>query len=472
MNRLPGGNTTSVRPGRWTPPQRLFFWCALAAGLAWSATVLCASDGWSLDDELSHYLRSRSVWQNPILLLDTWTRVGRNLFHVLPAPFGLTATRLWTLGFAGLAVGLTALLAARLGARRAWLAPLVLCFQPWFVELSWGVLTQTPFMLALVAGVLGIAGNRLILAGLCFGALPLIRHEGIALTGLWIAILAGRTLVISRHDWRRALIAAIMTAAPIIACNLSTWVFLGELPLRVFLSAKPTEIYGHGTLWHFIPISILPAGVFTLALSAVGLPSVCRNWKATWPLIFFPAYFILHSLIYWRGLFASGGYYHFLMPMAPGLAVAALFGADALLDAPARAAGRTGIALLSGAVLQGLLMVHLWRDGHPHFTLIRDPIDRAIDAALDWQKKERPRAAAVVCHHIYAAWREDWIETPARRRLDATPISELPPGCVVLWEEKYSDLTGLPLDALKSDPAWRECTTFGGGSVRVFEKIR
>jgi len=451
----------------WTPRQRLFFWSFLAAGLGWSAVVMFASPGWSLDDELSHYLRSRSVWENPALIFDAWTRIGRNLFHVLPAHFGLTAARLWTLAFAGLSVVLTAMLATRLGSRRAWLAPLLLCFQPWFVELSWGVLTQLPFLLFLVAGVWALAGDRRGLSGFCFGVLPLIRHEGIALTALWGALIAGRGFC--ERSWIRTLAALALSAAPMAAYNLAAWACLGDFPSRVLFAAKPTEIYGHGTLWHFIPISILPAGVFTLALGAAGLPAVCRQWKVTWPLVFYPAYFALHSFIYWRGLFASGGYYHFLMPLAPGLAILAIFGVDALL---ARQRRRLAVALLAGAVLQGLLLVHLWRDGRPHFTLPRDPIVAALDAAFAWQKAERPRAPAVVCHHIYAAYREDWIETPARRALDALPPAGLPVGTIILWEEKYSDLTGLPLAELQADPAWIERAKFGNGSVCVFEKSR
>jgi hypothetical protein len=455
----------------WTPRQRLFFWSFLAAGLGWSAFVLFASPGWSLDDELSHYLRSRSVWENPALIFDAWTRIGRNLFHVLPAHFGLTAARLWTLGFAGLSVLLTAMLATRLGSRRAWLSPLLLCFQPWFVELSWGVLTQLPFLLFWVAGIWALTSKRISLSGLCFGILPLIRHEGIALTAMWAVLVAGRA-IIQRSDWVRTLAALALSATPMAAYNFAAWLCLHELPSSLLFAAKPTEIYGHGTPWHFIPISILPAGIFTLALGAAGLPSICRHWKTTWPLVFYPAYFALHSFIYWRGLFASGGYYHFLMPMAPGLAVAAIFGVDALLAQPTPVRRRIVAALLVGAVLQGLLLIHLWRDGRPHFTLPRDPIVAALDAAFAWQKKERPRAPVVVCHHIYAAYREDWIETPARRALETAPPSALPVGALVLWEEKYSDLTGLPLAALRTDSAWIERARFGGGSVRIFEKMR
>jgi len=455
----------------WTRPQRIFFYASLAAGLAWSAFVMLASTGWSLDDELAHYLRSHSVWQNPALIFDSWTRVGRNLFHVLPAYFGLAAARWWTLAFAGLAVVLTTLLAGRLGVRRSWLVPLALCFQPWFAELSWGVLTQTPFMLALVGGILALVCRRLILSGLCFGFLPLIRHEGLALMGLWGVLLLVRA-ILRQEEWRPVILAGVASAVPLVVYNVSAWLCIGELPSLIFLSAKPTELYGHGTLWHFIPISILPAGVFTLVLAAIGLPAILRDWRVTWPLVFFPTWFVLHSVIFWKGLFASAGYYHFLMPAAPGLAIAAVYGANTLFARASLAASRIAFILLGGLVVQSLLMLHFWHSPFkPRVTLVRDPITRTIDAALAWQKEQRPKAPVVICHHIYAAFHEQWVETPARRALDVTPPGALPVGAIVIWEDRYADVTGLPLAALRKDPAWSECQDFGGGSVCVFEKI-
>jgi hypothetical protein len=468
VSSLRGAEVSRAAVPAWTRAQWLFFLATLAIGLGWSAFVCLTSQGWSLDDELSHYQRSRSVWDNPALIFDSWTRIGRNLFHVLPAHFGLTAARLWTLIFAGLSVVVTTLLAARLGVRRAWLIPLALCFQPWFVELSWGVLTQTPFLLALVTGVWALTGNRLVLSGLCFGLLPLIRHEGIALTGLWGVLIAVDS-ILKKRSLSHTLGAMLAAAAPTVAYNIAAWLAIGDLPARLFFVAKPTEIYGHGTLWHFIPISVQPAGMFTLALAAIGLPAIALRWKTAWPLVFYVAYFVLHSLIFWRGLFSSAGYYHFLMPLAPGLAVVMIFGADTLLDRSSRVLRALAGVLLTGALLQGFVLFHLWRDGRYSATLQRDPISYMIDEAFAWQKKHHPRAL-VVCHHTYAGFREDWRETPARRAFDTAPPDALPFGCFVFWEEKYADLTGLPLTTLQSDPAWVERQNFG--RVRIFEKIR
>ena len=462
-------------PGDWTRRQHLFFAIAFAAGLGWNLTVLLASSGWSLDDELSHYLRSRSVWENPLLIFDSWTRIGRNIFHLLPAPFGLTVTRIWTLVFAALTVLITTSLAIKLGVRRAWLVPLTLWFQPWFVELSWGVLTQTPFMLCLVAGIWLLVSQRWVLSGLCFGALPLIRHEGLALLALWALLLATSTIFFQRPRIPALALAALTGALPLIASNTAAWICLGELPARIFLNSKPTDIYGQGALWHFIPIAFFPAGPFTAILAAIALPWLLRNWRITWPLVFYLAYFALHSVIYWLGLFASGGYYHFLMPMAPGLAVAAVLGADACLDASNRWFPRAGRILLLGAVAQGIILLHVramqyWSRSPQGLGLTREPIHRALQDALDWQASQRPGAPTVICRHIYAAYARDWIETPARWHTSSLALRELPEGSIIIWENKYSELNGIHVDQLTADSEWREQAIFNDGAVRLFEK--
>lgn len=460
-------------PAEWTKSQRDFFLVAFCAGFAWNLAILLCSTGWSLDDELSHFLRSRSVWEDPALIFDSWTRIGRNLFHVIPSHFGLTAARLWTLGAAALAVLITTSLAVKFGVRRAWLIPLALWFQPWFVELSWGVLTQTPFMLCLVTGIWFGAGRRWILASLCFGTLPLIRHEGLALFALWGIALAVLALVFRRTTVIVLFLAGAVGLLPLLFSNFAAWAFLGELPSRIFLNSKPTDIYGHGALWHFLPVSFFPAGPFTIFLAAPALPWLLRQRANVWLLIFYPAYLALHSVIFWLGLFASGGYYHFLMPLAPGLAIAAVIGANVCLDAERRWMRIAGRALLAGAVIQGLVLLHVhamqyWAGSTIGLGLTPEPIHASLQKALDWQKANRPDAPVVVSRHIYCSVSRDWIERRERVTLNNLLPAQLPKGAIVIWETKYSDLTGMPLATLQTD--WRELQSFNEGTVRIFEK--
>src|SRR5690606_34975761 len=115
----------------------------------------------------------------------------------------------------------------------------------------------------------------------------------------------------------------------------------------------------HGPLWHFFAVAFIPAGPATVLLTVLALPWLWNHRHVTWPLGFYPAYFALHSVIFWLGLFASGGYYHFLMPLAPGLAIAAVAGANTCLDSGTRWAPRLGRLLLAGCLAQGLILLHM-----------------------------------------------------------------------------------------------------------------
>ena len=75
-----------------TKQERWLMWSSILVGVAWILYRLLASTGWILDDEISHYLFSKSVWENSDQIFNHWTRPGRNLLHCFAAPFGFTAT--------------------------------------------------------------------------------------------------------------------------------------------------------------------------------------------------------------------------------------------------------------------------------------------------------------------------------------------------------------------------------------------
>lgn len=313
------------------------FWILFALGIAWPIYRLFAAEAWILDDELSHFLISRHVWNDFEGLLDLWSRPGRNLLHFGPAYFGIEAARLWTVALAALAVWLTALEAKRLRLPNVEYLPLFLCFQAWFPELSFPVLTQTPFMVVWIAGVFLAMRERWALSAICWGYLSLVRHEGIALSGLFgLWVFFGRQglgRVLLQGRWRSIGRAASFTAwvgfwtfFPIIVMNLCTWFIRKEIPFLIYFESKPTEMYGSGSLFHFVPLILVGIGIPVALLAGLGcLPVRWMGWKNLL-YVTYPAYFVLHSVIFWRGMFASGGYYHFLMPMAPFIALLALRG--------------------------------------------------------------------------------------------------------------------------------------------------
>lgn len=460
---------------------RWIYWIGFAAGVAWCLWQMLASRGWLQDDELSHYLISASVWEHPQHLWQSWTRPGRNLFHVIPAHFGLLPARLWTLAWSALAVWWLTRFAQRAGLRSShWLSWLI-WFQPWFVELSWPVLTQGPFFVAFVGGLALHQRGRPALAGLCFGYLATVRHEGIVLSALWglaVSLEPGGLLHRAFGRWlpwgglesgwgaalRRDALLALATLAPLLALNLGSWAFTGAMPLQQLLEPKPEgkeEIYGRGTLWHFGPMVLALGGTFLVLLGVAGWREAWRRRAGLWLLSgLAAAWFLTHTLIYWKGLFASGGYYHFLEPvLAPALAVAGVCGLDAI---GASGWWRVGLRWLAVAAvtLTGLLLLHRQIDYWPaqpgergvvllgHQLRVRrlqlfGPVLRPADfetAILDacrWVDANRPEAP-LRCAHVAAAYarpgRPAWNEYGDVESVERV----LPVDGLFLYEPKYA----------------------------------
>ncbi len=475
--------------GRW-------FWLTFAIGFGWSLSRLVMDRGWIIDDELSHYFISRSVWDDPRELLHPWSRPGRNLIQFVPSYFGLTAARLWTLALSAVAVWLTGREAKRLHLTAVWLLPLLIWFQWWFPELSYPVLTEAPFMLVWIAGIFFAVRQRMVLAALCFGALGLIRHEGIALAvlwGLWVVFADGgfaRHLVERRvrEAWEAlpsAVVLGMWTALPIVVVNALTWRVRGELPFEVFFDSQPTERYASGAPWLYLQHLLIGAGVPVTILLVSGLAR--RGWEGRWDLVLYvtyPVYLVMHSVIYWRGLFASGGYYLFIMPMAPWIGLVALRGVEGLRE---RFGTRVLWVIIPLVIWSGLAMPQRQAQdpdddvaGIPELDTewkwIAPPLDegrlgRGLRDATEWVEANAADEDWLA-HHVavthflddkaVGARLEPWDERNTPEALTA--------GTVLIWDAKYSaDFHDVSLERLETG-GWDEVATYAHQTVRIFVK--
>ena len=473
------------------------FWVSLGLGLSWSLWRALVSEAFITEDEIQHYLYSHNVWNNPADLWHSWSRPGRNLLQFLPAYFGLEATRVCTLGFAGVAVWLTGREARRMQMAGIVFLPLLICFQWWFPELSYAVLTQTPFMLVWIAAIFFAMRERLVLAALCWGYLGLVRHEGIALTALWglwvIFSPRGFARYLFQKKWREAgkslgpaLWLGFWTLLPMIVMNIATWKMRGEIPFMMFIEPRPTDYYGSGPIWLYLRHLLMAAGWPTVVLMLIG--SV-RGWpKISWGMLLYatyPAYLVLHSLIYWKGLYASGGYYHFIMPMAPFIGLIALRGLNLLRDNGHRIFAWTMLAIV---VWTGLMMprqdvitdadIESMPEVKKSFRLIAPPMklsrfDSGLKEAAIWLEREVSDEQWLAHHVAVSYWTN---EKDIGERLEAwdgyPPDSDkFRPGAILVWDARYSarDLWGYTEEAL-SENGWIEIQRFAYGSVRIYRK--
>ena len=448
--------------------QKLIFWISVLLGLIWAGYRLFASQGYILDDEATHYLRSRSVWVNPDLFFDLWTRAGRNLVHSLVAPFGLNAARLFTLALATIAVFLTAKCAKHLGLKTIWAVPILMMFQAWFPDLSYSILTQTPFLIIWILGIYLSQKGRYYGASFCFGYLSLIRHEGILLTafwGLWVSCQQGGVLhsLVTRDGEigiksmvTRDVKLAFFTILPILLFNVADYLYEGKIPFMVYFESNPTDYYGSGAIYHYAMLLVPALGLVSLILSLFGACFI-RKDLSKWSLILFTyvGYFVMHSFVYWQGLFASGGYYHFLMPMAPLFALLGVKAFDVVSEKFKRISNYIIPTVLMLVLYQGVQMIQQQGNNQDwegimngtatyHVSVINPPITaeerganmRAACVFMD----ELHQDEIVTGNHPHIDIYFGNLQTKETMKRDWSDITHLPAGTYFIWDQRLSEL--------------------------------
>jgi hypothetical protein len=475
-------------------------------GVAWAALLGAQSPGSPLHDEITHYLIAREAWTNPVVILDVWGRPGNTLFYLLPSALELGTRRIWALAAVVLVVWLAARTAQRLGVRRVELVALAFWLQPWIPQLAFTSITQIPFMLALTFGIERWSAGKWGWASLAFGLLPLIRHEGLALTGVWLLVVGWGWLTGNlnhegadgiggrgtgdrgegnrRHEWlrrwgslQRAVMVWGIALLPMIVWNVLHYIALGRLASGNLFDIQPTDYYGSGGWLHFVAPLFASAGAAVVVLALLGVLRLGMERRA---LLIYAApaalYFLTHTLIYRFGLFASGGYVLFLLPMAPTLALLAAFALERIPVWIERA-----LRMVSPRVVRLALMASIFAAALLHSGLATlavrpwslQPNEVAMQEAADWLMTNDYDDTPVYSTHVWFFWvYED------RGNLKRIPgggfnpdPADIPQGALVLWDRGYGDLNGISLEILEAvGSGFTRLADFGDGQAVLFRR--
>ena len=355
------------------------------AGLALAVVLALLSDGVYHDDDICHYIFARDALSGPgrgvnwISLLHEWARPGYNVPAALAAKtMGLLGCRLLsvleTAAVAWLAWLIGRRIAQRAGVDERWAAaaPALVWLQPLTMTLGITTLTETAAALYMAMGVwLYLRGNR-VWAMAAFSAMFVTRYETMALGPILGAAVVYD--VLRENDWKAggavrrlwpwgALLAALW--GPVLYCMVAWMVELSPAFSPLYMLSKPrTTEYGSGPIYHFLSIWPEAAGMGGLVLAAGGAIALGR--RAWLPAALIVGLVTVHSVLFWRGMFATGGYSRFLVPLAAPLAAMGALGLAEIRRARNRSAAAATMALAGGwialvAFRWGPLRPDLWR---------------------------------------------------------------------------------------------------------------
>jgi hypothetical protein len=433
---------TSVWPSVPTP-QRLLYVILTVLGLASLCLVWASSPGTPADDEITHAIVTLEAWQAPELLLDIWMRFANSLLFFLPSLGGLNGLRAASVVLTLLTLVFSTSMASKLGLRRLYLVPLFFCFQPWVLNLGFTAIKSVPFMFLLAwAGALWLS-KRPLWAAFIFGFVPLSRHEGIALLGLWCLY-----MLVSRQ-WR----AALLCWLPTLLYNGLFWLHYRAsweyLPFAVYFRPRGSDFYGSGTAWHYLLPTLASIGAVVCFLAVFGLlPALKQGHKAIF-LLLYPAYFVLHTIIYMLGFYESGGYVMFLLALATPAAILAALGLEQGLRLLAKqqrlANGLIGVVAL-------LAIGWGWLNLKP---ILNNDAENAARTGVAWLRRElAPNPADVWSTYpwVYLFYPEGF--SPPKKWFNSTQMAAWPAGTIFIWDAKYSEGLGFARNLFEA-PAWQ-----------------
>jgi len=498
----------------------------LHLGLFALAAIVLAlrSQGAYNDDDLDHYFMAAASLKNPAFLVDYWGRAGFTALYALPAQFGWTATRLFTLLLVLVTGFITARTATKLGARYPAVWAALAIWQPLVLLLSFSVLTE-PFAALLITIILNRQANdRPFEAALAAGLLPTVRLElGIItiLVGAWILL---------RHRSRWPLI-------PLMTVPFALWAIIGGAvhgnPWWLFNEIRAAErpLMTAGPVHYLRNLIVVTGPVVFLGLGLGAWNLATRGViRPLFAGLIWIVVFSLLTLLTWDKLKfgASIGFLRHLIVLSPAAALLAGAGFERALGESNRrdrwivtgiTIGTTAlVALVLSHRLQYDFIVIPGNDWHRLMTLapaaalllvipwlpngrskalsalpiiaaigclaITRPIDLNREQRVVWQSVEfmktkglldRPLFVSHTWFYLFAGL-DRWDRGRAQYTQKAA-IAKAAPGSIVVWENHYSwRLYGdIMLPELRTDPAWRLIREFEADDRRfrvvLFERV-
>jgi len=333
--------------------------------IVWARLWPQSGDG----DAVTHYLIARNGPGELSLLMSSWARIGAMLPLLLPAQFGIMAARCTSALISVICAWQTIRLADDLELRNAFVAAPLLLLQPLVFALAADTMTELPMALGLVIAIRLWWARRWLGSALVVSWLPLVRPEGFFVCAMWalMILLTPRT-----GSWSRRLGLAISLASGVAAWAGACWIICGK-PDYFFHDGwswplDSVRVYVNGSFFSYLDRWPTYCGLmlplFLLGMSRLGhvrwlggcgiaisvlqflLPPRVRETILPWPMLAiiaalawsvrrdklaigwwaFLLIFTLHTILWWRGWFASSGLLRIMVCVSPITAVICLRG--------------------------------------------------------------------------------------------------------------------------------------------------
>lgn len=408
-----------------------------ASALALSGLFFLVYAGYALthrgsahQDAANHFGYAHDGLRSLSLLLDPWGRPLWSAALCLPAQGGLLVSRVFCALFAAWGLFETWRLARLVIPHAALLAIPAMGLQFHFFALAGDNMTEPLFALVFAAAFRKWIEGRLVASLLLCSLLPLARPEGFFLGVLW-----GFFVLASALPLKKKLSYPLLLLAGTAVWSLGGLVADGDI---LFIKHHwpgnwvPGDVYGRGRLLHYVQQWPLWTGAALLLPFLAGLWAFAAG-RPRIHVVTFAYFFLLHTILWWKGLFGSIGYLRYFVCIAP---LIALFTAEGMrFCAAALAAWRVPPRLTYGAIVAGAA---LW-SAAAYEAQSDIYVFKVYEEARDlWQPGPAPRIVADAhARHVhfpppFAPLQPPTQDVAAQQKLYAS----FPAGSRILWDDR------------------------------------
>jgi uncharacterized membrane protein len=409
-------------------------WLA-AAAVVGTGLALLYPDSYQQDGG-HHYLFARWAWAHPTNFVSVWGRPLFTFLYAFPAIIGYTAVKLFSVAIALATAWQTWRLADELKFERAELAIPFLFLQPSYLLLCSDAMTEPLFALVFVIALRLHLRGRVALGMFIASLMILARPEGFFLGVLW-----GVWVLLDSRDsraWWRRIPSTLLLASGMVLWWLAALLISGD-PLWIKRDWPPDweiggGVYGRGPVWWYAKSLPLIVNLALLVPFAAGFVRLLKERRFGTGLSAFLTLFILHSLMYTRGIFGSAGYPRYFVCVAPVIAVITLAGWNEIeerLVALSRLAVKAAmVVLLALSALFSLFYVDGWGYARDAW---------AVKEMYEWfRANERPVTKLIWCQaYMDILFDRDPWEKPvfsSDTAKNITLLRESPKGTLIFWD--------------------------------------
>ena len=438
-----------------TAPIAVRIWICLGIFIvlmAWRYFFPFSGDG----DSILHYLNARETAKDWSNALYAWTRPGYKIPLSFFATHGVLAAHFFNALITVAVAWNTMRLAEELRIPRAPMAGLLLILQPFVFVLGADTMTEMPMALGLVLAIRWWRNGRHALACLLVGYLPSVRPEGFFF-GLIFGVLVLMLFARRRQVPGRSLPGDLARALGLLGClsvGLALWVLLcwrltyNHDPLSALHNwswpADSSAIYPPGSILHYVIYWPYYCGLPLLVLFVAGIgPSWRRSMWLPW--VVWLTVIGVHSILYWRAWFASGGLIRIMACSSPVTALICLYGWNAIARRlpvnRLRPAAIVFMVLASASVVGNYCL----DPNRLHFLPIRKCADYVRQTNLldtspkPWFFCSDKIAIAMLQGQGFPD--EQVMKTPPDQNQVLTNLRALPIGSIGIWDDTHDEQT-------------------------------